>query len=518
MRKQRLNLVLILAATGLAVIIACSGSETANRTQEEAVEVRKPAVAGTFYPGKPSELREMVDGFLEKAAPARIDGEILSVIAPHAGYVYSGPVAAYAYAAIKGRSYDLVIIIGPSHRTPVTAAAVQVSGSFETPLGSVPIDEKIAKAIVGSSEEFIDDPGPHALEHSLEVQLPFLQRVLQDFKIVPIVTRDLSPATCEEMGRVLADCVKGRKVLLIGSTDLSHYPPYEDANKVDNETIESWKTMNLGKIYANEDEILQRHVRNLSCTMCGTSAVLITMAASKSLGADAITILKYMNSAAVSGDKTGVVGYAAAAMHRRSGHGAGTEAKSSKSETVLGRAERKRLLSVARGSIDAVLSKKPAPDFSVTEPILKEHRGAFVTLHRNGQLRGCIGRFVAEEPLYRVVSQMAVAAATQDRRFPAVTFSELADIDIEISVLSPLWKMSNIDELELGRHGIYIVKGMRTGCFLPQVADETGWSKEDFLKHCCADKAGLEPDAWKTGAEVYLFTAEVFSEKEVLGQ
>lgn len=516
-------------ALGLVFSSACSSSEASGTTQKEVEKVRKPAVAGTFYPGQAAQLGRMVDDFLRIAATpeTQIPGQVIGLIAPHAGYVYSGQVAAFAYSAVSNTDYDLVLVLGPSHRMPVSTVAVYTSGSFVTPLGSVPIDEETAKALVGLGDGFEDDPEAHSGEHSVEVQLPFLQRVLGNFKIVPMVTGDLPPARCEELGLALARCVKGKNVLLVASSDLTHYPAYDDATRIDRETLESWKTMDLEKIYSKEADAMRKPVRNLAVTMCGSAAVMIITAASKALGADAIKVLKYANSGDVSGDRTQVVGYGAAAMYKSSKGGAGSrsagQAKaqptaSGKNDETLARAERKKLLSIARVSIDAVLRKKPVPDFKVAEPALTGHRGAFVTLHRAGQLRGCIGRFTADEPLYRVVSTMAVAAATQDHRFSPVTLPELDKIEIEISVLSPLRKMGGIDELELGKHGIYVTRGMRSGCYLPQVADETGWSKEEFLGHCCLEKAGLDADAWKKDADVFLFTAEVFSEGEVQGK
>jgi len=529
MRKDTFRLAIALATAGLAILIACSGSETSGKSQKEVGNVRKPAVAGTFYPGQPSELRQMIADFLRKVTPVQIRGEVIGIVCPHAGYVYSAQVAAYSYTAVKNNSYDVVCIVGPSHRTYVTGAAVYSSGSFETPLGSVDVAEETARALISSGRGFMDDAGPHLMEHSLEVQLPFLQTVLRSFKIVPILVSDLPASRCEELGKALADCVRGKKVLLVASSDLSHYPAYEDANKVDNETTKSWKSMNLEEVSSKEEEIMGRRIRNLSCTMCGSSAIMFVMAASKALGADSTIILKYMNAGDVSGDKSGVVGYAAAAFVKTPGKeekdksekkgemGKGEMGKVGKKEEKefsLTKAEKKKLLSIARSSIEATLSGKPLPEFDVTEPDLKTHAGAFVTLRRSGDLRGCIGRLVGDKPLYEVVSRMAVAAATEDTRFRPVSLPELQNIDMEISVLSPLKKMSNLKELELGKHGIYIAKGMRAGCFLPQVADETGWSKEEFLNRCCTDKAGLETDAWKKDADVFLFTAEVFSEKE----
>jgi len=516
----------MLATLGLAVLSACSSSGTSETARKEVGQVRKPAWAGQFYPETASELQRAVEGFLKAAdkPEARVQGDIIGLISPHAGYTYSGQVAAYAYSAVRGAHYDLVILTGPSHRAPVQTAAVYTSGNFSTPLGTVPVDEEVAKAVVALGVGFEDDAAAHSAEHSLEVQLPFLQTVLKDFRIVPIITRDLPPERCEELGRALASCVKGKKVLFVASSDLTHYPAYSDAIGIDRETVESWKSMDLKTIYAIEEEAMTRPVRNLACTMCGSAAIMITMAACKALGADSVAVLKYANSGDVSGDNSQVVGYGAAAIYKRPRRGTGErpakeaaardQAAKEKQET-LSRADRKKLLSVARLSIDAVLRKKQPPDFKVTEPSLSGHQGAFVTLRRGGELRGCIGRFTADEPLYKVVSQMAVAAATQDHRFPPVKLPELDKIDIEISVLSPLRKMGDVSELELGKHGIYVMKGTRGGCYLPQVADETGWSKEEFLRHCCVEKAGLDPEAWKKDADVFLFTAEVFSEEEL---
>ena len=515
MTKDTFRLAIALVTAGLAIVVACSSSETSGKSPKEVEKVRKPAVAGTFYPGQPSELRQMINEFLRNVAPIQTQGEVIGIVCPHAGYVYSGQVAAYSYTTVKNNSYDVVCLVGPSHRIYVNEAAVYSSGSFETPLGVVEIHQEIAKALIDSRHGFVDDAGPHLMEHSLEVQLPFLQTVLRDFKIVPILIGDVPTSRCEEFGKALADCVRGKKVLLVASSDLSHYPAYEDANKVDNETTRSWKSMNLEEVSSKEGQILQRGTRNLSCTMCGSSAIMIVMAASKALGADTVNILKYMNSGDVSGDKSGVVGYVAAAFIKSAGRTEKeTAERQEEKEFSLTKVERKRLLSIARGSIEATLSGKPLPKFDITEPTLKIHCGAFVTLRRDGDLRGCIGRLVADRPLYEVVSTMAVAAATEDSRFRPVTLPELAKIHIEISVLSPLKKMSDLKELELGRHGVYISRGMRSGCYLPQVADETGWSREEFLSHCCAEKAGLEPDAWKKDADVFLFTAVVFEEKE----
>lgn len=182
---------------------------------------------------------------------------------------------------------------------------------------------------------------------------------------------------------------------------------------------------------------------------------------------------------------------------------------------MLGEEARRELLNVARRSVEAAVRGKDPPEFDCDDPDLQEERGAFVTLKTDGRLRGCIGQFVAEQPLWRVVRRMAVAAATQDPRFFSMRLrpDELQDLEVEISVLSPLRQVEDpMEEITLGKHGIQIRRGARTGCFLPQVATETGWSKEEFLCRCCGGKAGLDPYAWQgPETEVCIFTAEVFS-------
>ena len=175
-----------------------------------------------------------------------------------------------------------------------------------------------------------------------------------------------------------------------------------------------------------------------------------------------------------------------------------------------------RLLEIARAAVEAAAKGQPKPDQRAAEAAeLQQHLGAFVTLHKHGQLRGCIGRFLPDEPVWQVVAQMARSAATEDPRFQPVSKSELADIDIEISVLSPLVKTDDPMSLELGVHGIYIKSGFQSGTFLPQVATECNMTKEEFLSTCCAHKAGLPPDAWKNAeTEVYLYTAQIFGEKQ----
>jgi len=238
------------------------------------------------------------------------------------------------------------------------------------------------------------------------------------------------------------------------------------------------------------------------------------MLAAKRLGADSVEILKYANSGDTAGRKDNVVGYLSAAIYQKEKIESRKAINGEVSE-MLNEAQKKRLLQIARETIEAHIKDNKRLDFTEDDPTLNRELGAFVTLHKHGQLRGCIGNIIGRGPLYLTVVDMAIESATGDPRFPQVTASELKDIEIEVSVLSELKKITSPDEIVMGKHGVLIRSGFRSGVFLPQVATETGWSKEEFMSNLCAQKAGLPADAWKKGeCDIYIYTAEVFSEKQ----
>ncbi len=511
--------------------------------------VRRPAVAGQFYPSDPAELAKAVDSYLDNVSQEETRGRIIALVAPHAGYVYSAQVAAFSYSQIKGKKFDTVVLIGLGHRGSRGMVSLYPAGCYETPLGKVPVNGELAAKIMMDNQdlikyhEWVDAP-----EHCLEVQLPFLQRVLKDFRIVPILITDCSLAECEKVAKAVADACRGENVLLVASSDLSHYPAYPDAVRVDKAVMQSWVSLDPAKILATDKALMDEGINNLACAACGRDAVITTIMAAKRLGANAVRLLKYANSGDVSGERSRVVGYGAAVVYQKAPaplpppvekkpppkseapppQPAGQEKKPQKSEApapppppgTLSPELRRKLLVLARSVVESAVKQEPLSAVKFDDAALQEHRGAFVTIKNQGRLRGCIGNFVAREPLFRVVQRMAMAAATQDARFfgNQITVEELKDVDIEISVLSPLVPVADPMKIELGKHGIYIINEKKgaAGCFLPQVASETGWSAAEFLSHCARDKAGLPADAWKNDPDttVLVFTAEVFGEKE----
>jgi AmmeMemoRadiSam system protein B/AmmeMemoRadiSam system protein A len=463
--------------------------------------VRPPAVAGTFYPENAEELGAMVDAFL---APVQgLDGEPIGLIVPHAGYVYSGWVAAYGFKQLAGVDYDTVVIIGPNHQDPTFRdISVYARGAFETPLGLVPVDEEVAQALLDASEYIVFDPEVHAQEHSVEVQLPFLQRLYERPKIVPIVIGQPTEENVELLSQALVRVLSGKRALLIASSDMSHYPAYDDAVRVDTATLAAIETGDPEKVLAALEESMSSGVPELATCLCGQGPVLTVMKAAAELGANQVTILQYANSADspfVEGDRSGVVGYGAVMLWRYEPPDLDSE-------------EKARLLTVARESIAQYLRDGTLPDPDETDPDLVRKSGAFVTLEMAGELRGCIGHILAQEPLVTTVQQAAVSAATQDPRFPPLTVKELEKVTVEISVLSPFRRITNVEEIEVGTHGLYIVADGGRGLLLPQVATDEGWTRDQFLNAVCR-KAGLPEDAWRTGGTaLYTFTAIVFGE------
>jgi AmmeMemoRadiSam system protein B/AmmeMemoRadiSam system protein A len=491
-----------------------------------AADVKDADLAGSWYPSNKQELSFMIRGYLDEARPGKIDGRIFALIAPHAGYAFSGPVAAYGFKLVEKSQFNTVVLIGISHRKPFDGIAIYDRGSFRTPLGEIPVDAKLASEIAGADPRIGHVPELFAEENSLEIQIPFIQTALPGSAIVPIAFGTQKYEDAVMLADALARALKDRDdVLVVASTDLSHYHRYDEANSIDAFMMKVLNTMKAKDLY---DE-----ARLGTAELCGIMPVAATLLASEKLGFGSIKVLKYANSGDTSGDKSRVVGYLSAVIYRKGGADAAGNVSAdanpqgrsaadallkdvSGGGDMLNEAQRKRLLQIARESITSFVRDGKRKDFSEKDPLLNAEMGAFVTLHENGDLRGCIGNMAAAGPLYRTVASMAIEAATEDPRFPTLSAGEIDKVDLEISVLSPMKRVSGPDEIRIPGHGVVVRSGFRGGVYLPQVATETGWGKEEFLTSLCAHKAGLPPDAWKDPAtELYVFTAEVFGEKPV---
>ena len=481
------------------------------RAQNAATD-RMPAVAGQFYPSDAAQLRRELAELFANAGPSKGLTGVAALISPHAGYSYSGVVAASAYNQIDpSAEYDNVFIIGPSHYVGFEGAAVYAEGSYSTPLGKVRVNSSVAGELIRAHRFFTDRTDAHAREHSVEVQIPFLQYRLKKMPpIVPIVLGSNPPDLCRKIADALRPYFTPKNLFVI-STDFSHYPRAEDAASVDEASAEAVcvnSSERLLNVLAANDA---KRVPNLVTSMCGEVCVLTLLDLTEHDPRMKFTRILYRNSGDVAeGSRDRVVGYHAIAVTRIPQEPRGS--------FELGPTDRRTLLRIARSTLEAYVRDRHVPpvDTASLPPILRTPCGAFVTLYVQGNLRGCIGRFDPGEPLYKVIQDMAVASATQDPRFSPVTADETARITIEISVLTPLRRIRSADEFILGKHGIYMRNGARSGTFLPQVAAETGWSKEEFLGHCARDKAGLDWDGWRT-AELYVYEAIVFGEAGMKG-
>jgi hypothetical protein len=478
-------MILVRARFRLAVVIAVLPAVAA------AQGVRPAAAAGTFYPADAADLAAWIDGALEAAAPAAPLGPVLGLVAPHAGYVYSGRTAAAAYAVVRGGPYETVVILAPSHRVAFEGVSVWPEGGFETPLGLARVDARLAGEIARAARAKFR-PDAFAEEHAVEVQIPFIQRALPGAAIVPVVMGLPSRDAIRTLAAALVKTCRDKKVLVVASTDLSHYLPKARAEAADAETAELIRKMRA-------DTILRKAEAGENI-MCGGGAVAALLLFAEKAGRPRVEILARTDSSAFGGP---VVGYLAAAV--LSARGPGPDA------FVLSAEARADLLRLARAALTAFVERGSVIEDPTGRPELATPRAAFVTLTKRGALRGCIGFIEPVAPLGRTVVQAAICAATEDPRFRALAASELKDIRVEISVLTPLREIDDPAEVEVGRHGLVVERDGRRGLLLPQVAVENGWDRVTFLEEGSL-KAGLPRDAWRRGARLFVFEAIVFHE------
>ncbi|MFC1549195.1 AmmeMemoRadiSam system protein A, partial [Candidatus Omnitrophota bacterium] len=405
------------------------------------------------------------------------------------------------------------VIVGFTHRKHYPGKiAVFADKTYITPLGEARVNEKLTKKFLAFSDRFEFIPQAFFSENSVELEIPFTQIALRNAEIVLLAIGDQSLDNSDALADALYDVLKDEKdFAMIASADMCHQLPYEAANKQDATTIAAIESFDPGLFY--NKSIKDRNDQR----MCGFGAVYAVMKASRRLGANEVKVLKYANSGDTYGMKSGVVGYMSAAFVKGRKPKLGSKRTENKTEEsdMFDQSQKDKLLKIARDTIKHYLATGKRLEPEVDDETLKDEMGAFVTLHEGGRLRGCIGNMQATGPLHFTVRDMAIAAATEDPRFPPVTANELDEVDIEISVLSPMRKITDYNEIEVGKHGVMVRMGFRGGVYLPQVATETGWDREQFMNSLCANKAGLPENAWKTGAcDIYVFTAEVFGEKE----
>jgi MEMO1 family protein len=481
-------------------------------------DIRQPAAAGRFYPGDPAKLRAAVLRFLADAVPAAAERPI-AIVSPHAGYIYSGQIMADAFAQARGHAYQLIVLLGVNHTTPGFDGVAVFSGNgFRTPLGVAEIDTGAALRLVDRFPRAVLDTSVHREEHSIEVLVPFVQVVFPGVPILPVIVSLKDSAACARFGEILAQSLSDRKVLIVASSDLSHYPPYADAQRLDRNTLQAMASLDINRFVQVVRDQVSSGLTGLSTCACGEQTILAAMTTSTYLGASAGAVVSYANSGdALVGDRDRVVGYGAVVFHGgapRSGDQSFPRIFSNIEPAPLSPHQQLNLLNFARKSLTQFIETETLSLTRPADPLLYARQGAFVTLKRHGELRGCIGHMGDDLPLCHVVGRMALQAAFNDRRFPHLKDSELEEIAIEISVLTPLRPVAGPADIVVGRDGVMLRQSGRSAVFLPQVATEQGWNRDEMLGHLCR-KAGLSETAWKDGASFYTFQAQVFSESRL---
>lgn len=463
----------------------------------ESMVTRLPEFSGTFYPKDPIVLDKMLTQMLNQVQTIALQNSknIKALILPHAGYMYSGQTGSIGYNLLKNQDIETIILIGPLHAHLFQGASIWSTGSWLTPLGGIQINDDMAYSIWKENTLFRAPSSLHLKEHSLEVHIPFIQKILPHAKIVPILINDIKAV--KDLAKTLKSIVAQEKVIVIASTDMSHYHEAKKAEHIDQNTLK----MLQDSFQHNDLSVLYQKIVDGTIQLCGDAAVLTVLELSKMMGWQNLKILDYRHSGNVTEDKTSVVGYSAIGLFQQ--------------DESLTQSQKQILLRLARQSLDAFLTQKKKPSFEIMDVALKVKRAVFVTLlNKDDSLRGCIGRLIPEESLDKAVAHMAIEAATEDSRFSPVKAAELKDLVIEISILNLPQKITDIKEIIVGTHGVIISQGNKKGVFLPEVWESLR-TKDEFLSELCEQKAGLSRNCWqdkKTNIEV--FTTTHFSEQK----
>jgi AmmeMemoRadiSam system protein B/AmmeMemoRadiSam system protein A len=484
-------------------------------SDEHDIRIRPAAKAGSWYEGNPEALEKQLVRFFNKADPPKVEGRVRALISPHAGYVYSGQTAAYGGKLVEGAPYKRVIVLAPSHYARFEGGSIMDVTHYETPLGRIPLDREACDALL-KTDYFTSVSMAHTQEHSLELQLPIIQHALEgEFTLIPIVIGNIRTSWYEPMTRLLLDYWDD-ETLVVASSDFTHYGAnfgYVPFRKNVPENLEKLDMGAIDKILELDSRGFTDYVAETAATICGRKpiALLLSLAREKKMKAH---LLHYTTSGAMGGDYSTSVSYASICFTGEKVSGAGLDESSDLSHPLT-EEEKQTLLRLARHTLKTFLDTGRAPadlsNFEITDA-LKQELGAFVTLKIKGRLRGCIGYLKGMGPLYKAVIDNTISAASKDPRFPPVRSREEKSIHMEISVLSPVKRVKDLEEIQVGRDGLIISKGFRRGTLLPQVPTEYGWSRTQFLEHTC-QKAGLPSDAYKDPeTRIERYSAQVFGE------
>jgi MEMO1 family protein len=487
----------------LAVILAAWSAVLAQSAALHATQVRKAVWAGEFYPAERSHLEQLIDDLARQAESTVVAipaaKTLRALVLPHAGYSYSGLTAAHASRVLRSGQFAKVVLLGPDHRVGFSDAAISDVEAYETPLGRVRLHAD-ARRLREQSTLFQSIEASDRSEHCLEVVLPFLQRYLHDFELVPVVVGPTNVAAVTSEIETVLD----QDTLLVVSSDLSHFLTYDQAVVRDRETIQSILNFDVQKLARNDNRA------------CGAVPLLVLMQIARKFGWEPV-VLHYSNSGDTAGDRSRVVGYAAIAFFGEA------SMENAQTKRQLNEDEGHALVKLARQTIMTKLGRQVPKDEAdalaqrLQDSCFKSRCGTFVTLKIADQLRGCIGNLTATDPLQEGVRRNAIHAAFHDPRFPPLAPEELDRVQIEVSILTEPQGISYTNASDLIRKlhphvdGVIIRKGAASATFLPQVWEQLP-SPEDFLSHLCR-KAGLPSYEWQNASlEVLTYQVQYFEE------
>jgi AmmeMemoRadiSam system protein B/AmmeMemoRadiSam system protein A len=479
----------------------------------EKMVLRSELAGKGWYQADTKALRSQIENFYKKAEVEPIE-DVIGLILPHAGYVYSGETAIFALKA-SDKSYKRIVIVGPSHHVGMEEMlSVPRVTHYETPLGQIPLDVEFINKLL-KFPMFQNVPHAHKYEHSVQIELPLLQYHQKDFKLVPVVAGRCLPDTISKVGDILKGLID-QETLVIASSDFTHYGPNYGYVPFSENIPEKLKELDMGAyeyITRLDSDGFLKYRQRTGVTICGyvPIAILISMLDKSAK----VELMKYATSGELTGDFTNSVSYLSIAFSGRWDNY--TEVKQKASASGLSDEDKKQLLALARKTIVYALKNRKVPEISELDitfsDAMKQPRAAFVTLKKNEQLRGCIGDIFPQRPLYQSIIINAINASFRDRRFSPLSDTEVNDITIEISALTAPEPVDSSDEIRIGIDGVVLNKGSHSAVYLPQVAPEQGWDLEQTLIHLSL-KAGLPADAWKEGASFLVFQADVFGEEE----
>ncbi|MBN1865152.1 MAG: AmmeMemoRadiSam system protein B [Victivallales bacterium] len=491
----------LVASLSFAMLAACKAED----------KVLVSPLAGKWYSADSVKLRSELDGYLEKAEQQPVK-DVIALVLPHAGYAYSGITAAYGIKAL-GKQYKRIVIIGPSHRFAMqNTLSIPDADYIQTPLGKVPLDKEAVQSLL--KHDFIRSvPQVHQQEHSVQIMIPLLQAAMKDFTIVPIVIGRCDLPMLERAGKAIRS-VADNNTLVIASSDFVHFGRNFNFIPFSENIQKNIREMDFGaceKILNLDMTGFLGYIKNTGATICGEMSVAALLSALPDNTKP--QKLHYATSAEMTGDFTHSVSYLSIAFSGKWPEDQTEVQTPSPRASSLSDDDRNTLLLLARKSIEFYLEKRqvPTPEqlgIQISEP-MKSRRAVFVTLKKDGQLRGCIGEIFPSQELYNSVIVNAVNSGVNDSRFKPVTAAELDGISLNISVLTPPSQVASYKDIIIGRDGVVLRKNNRSSVFLPHVATEQEWNLEQTLSHL-AMKAGLPHDAWKESCTFLTFQAELF--------